>query len=242
MPADVKVSSCWTIVCDFDGTISPIDVTDRLLERFAAPNWLEIERAWQAGRINSRQCLIQQTELLSMDSRELKECLDEIHIDPDFVKFVAFAQSMQCDVRVASDGYTQVIRRLLNRAGAPPLPIAATYMIPSGANRWMLGCPFALPDCASGAATCKCAVARQSTESDRLVLVIGDGRSDFCVAAQADFVFARGPLLEHCRTQGLPHSAVADFMDAQQQLAALLETNALLFSGARVRATESRHG
>ena len=29
----------WTIVCDFDGTVSVGDVTDVLLERFGAPGW-----------------------------------------------------------------------------------------------------------------------------------------------------------------------------------------------------------
>lgn len=223
MPAIPGKTANWSIVCDFDGTIALSDVTDRLLERFAAPEWLQLERAWSANTINSRDCLMRQTELLAMTAEELTASLRDIQIDPAFVEFMAFAQQKLCTVRVASEGYTQVIRALLNRAGAPPVPIAATYMIRNGRNHWMLGCPFSEPDCSTGAATCKCAVAREGRSSAAPVLVIGDGRSDFCVASKADFVFARGALLEFCRAQALPHAAVANFAEARQQLAALLE-------------------
>ena len=37
--------SHWTILCDFDGTVSVEDITDSLLERFARPGWQTIEQA-----------------------------------------------------------------------------------------------------------------------------------------------------------------------------------------------------
>lgn len=215
-------SARWTIICDFDGTISPTDVTDLLLERYAAPEWTRIERAWQANAISSMECLIQQTELLSMTKEQLQDCLAPVQIDAAFTDFVRYAQAARCVVRVVSEGYSQVIRRLLNRANTPALPIAATYMIPSGSNHWMLGCPYSAPDCDAGAATCKCAVAREGRAADSPTLLIGDGRSDFCLANRADFVFARGALLDYCRQHSLPHAAVASFAEARQQLAALL--------------------
>jgi len=39
---------------DFDGTIAPDDPTNRLLSHFADPAWREVEAAWQAGAISSR--------------------------------------------------------------------------------------------------------------------------------------------------------------------------------------------
>ncbi|MCF5019993.1 2,3-diketo-5-methylthio-1-phosphopentane phosphatase, partial [Pseudomonas lactis] len=36
----------WHIVCDFDGTITPTDVIDNVLQRFAGPEWETIEQQW----------------------------------------------------------------------------------------------------------------------------------------------------------------------------------------------------
>ena len=52
------------VLVDFDGTIAPIDTTDLLLERFAAPAWHDIEDDWKAGRIGSRECLVRQIDLV----------------------------------------------------------------------------------------------------------------------------------------------------------------------------------
>ena len=29
----------YSVICDFDGTVTPFDVTDAILERFARPAW-----------------------------------------------------------------------------------------------------------------------------------------------------------------------------------------------------------
>jgi hypothetical protein len=56
--------SHWTILCDFDGTISVEDITDALLVRFAKPGWEDIEQAWKRGEIGSRECMARQIALL----------------------------------------------------------------------------------------------------------------------------------------------------------------------------------
>ncbi len=240
MPVTPRNNPNWTIVCDFDGTIAFDDVTDRLLEKFAAPEWLQLERDWAANAISSRECLMRQTELLAMTADELNATLQDLQIDPAFAQFLQFAESRQCTVRVASEGYTQVIRALLNRAGVSPVAVAATYIIRNGRNHWILGTPFSEGGCATSAATCKCTVASEATKTHAPLLVIGDGRSDFCVAARADFVFARGRLLEFCREKGLPHLEITSFQQARDELARLLEP------GVRQRRTavagEQRYG
>lgn len=50
------------------------------------------------------------------------------------------------------------------------------------------------------------------------MLVIGDGKSDMCVASTADFVFAKGSLAEYCIANRIPHAR----FDCFAQLPALL--------------------
>ncbi len=47
----------WSILCDFDGTISLEDVIDSLLEKYGQPGWQELEDQWKAGKIGSRECM-----------------------------------------------------------------------------------------------------------------------------------------------------------------------------------------
>ena len=44
-----SASRSWNILCDFDGTVTPDDVIDGLLERFGRPGWQELEDDWRAG-------------------------------------------------------------------------------------------------------------------------------------------------------------------------------------------------
>jgi 2,3-diketo-5-methylthio-1-phosphopentane phosphatase len=215
------------IICDFDGTIAHDDVTDLLLQRFAAPQWELIERRWQVGQLTSRECLLQQTELLRLTRAQLAAMLPAVRLDPGFAEFVTAAHAAGCEVQIASEGFDQVIRALLARLDLPPLPIAATYLIKRDADTWTLGFPFAREGCRTGAATCKCALAESARRDERRVVLIGDGLSDRCIAQQADFVFARGRLLDFCREQHLPHQAAPDFATVMRYLGPRLAAMAL---------------
>jgi 2-hydroxy-3-keto-5-methylthiopentenyl-1-phosphate phosphatase len=50
---------------------------------------------------------------------------------------------------------------------------------------------------------------------------VGDGRSDFCVAARAKWVLAKGQLAHHCRQSKIPHIAIDGFADAIEAMQAL---------------------
>jgi 2-hydroxy-3-keto-5-methylthiopentenyl-1-phosphate phosphatase len=208
----------WTFIVDFDGTIAPDDVTDLLLDRYASAEWTLVEREWQAGHISSRECLERQVALLKLSATDLDAMLAQLTIDPMFPRFVSAAQAAGCDVQIASDGFDRVIETLLARVRIPPLPLAATHFAPAGPDTWTLSFPFASADCGAHAATCKCAFAARVRKPGNTLILIGDGLSDFCLAARADLVLARGRLLEHCRAQSIRHQYIPDFAAALQHL------------------------
>ena len=78
-----KLAQDWMVVCDFDGTISTVDVTDELLKAHADERWLEIEEQWKDGSIGSRECLSRQIELLNATPADVDRLADSITIDPD---------------------------------------------------------------------------------------------------------------------------------------------------------------
>lgn len=212
----------WTILCDFDGTISVEDVIDSLLDRYGRPGWDELERDWRAGRIGSRACMGGQVALLDMGRDELDAHLDEVWIDHAFPAFVAKARGLGVAIHVVSDGLDYAIHRILGRHGLDDLPVSANHLAPGiPPQRWLLTSPFQASGCGSG--TCKCACAEQARAAGGRTLLIGDGTSDFCVADHADFVFAKHRLIEHCRAAGIPYVPITGFEDALELLPALLD-------------------
>jgi 2,3-diketo-5-methylthio-1-phosphopentane phosphatase len=209
------------VVCDFDGTITKQDTADAIFSRFAAPEWHDIEALWEAGEIGSAACMRRQMELVNASLPELDAALDELEIDPAFPAFHAFCAERDIELMIVSDGVDYFIRRILQGAGLPRLPIRANRLIQKGERRFSLGHPHKVQDCASGAGTCKCARAAPTATDQRTVL-IGDGRSDFCVAHEADIVFAKKSLLRYTREQGIAAFEYASFADIQAAFETLL--------------------
>jgi hypothetical protein len=106
--------------------------------------------------------------------------------------------------------------------GLGRLPIIANRLEPAGVRRWRLEFPHGSPSCRIASGNCKCACAGNARDGQRRVLLIGDGASDFCVAAEADLVFAKHRLIEHCRSSGIAYVPVTGFADALDLLPTLL--------------------
>jgi 2-hydroxy-3-keto-5-methylthiopentenyl-1-phosphate phosphatase len=127
--------SGWTILCDFDGTISVEDVIDSLLDRFGRPGWEALEQDWRAGRIGSRECMSGQVDLLKMTRDELDEHLARCGSIMRFRDFVAKVRELGVPIRVVSDGLDYAIHQILGRYGLDDLPLAANHLSPAHAAR-----------------------------------------------------------------------------------------------------------
>jgi 2-hydroxy-3-keto-5-methylthiopentenyl-1-phosphate phosphatase len=212
----------WNILCDFDGTITVEDVTDSLLERFAHPDWQVLERDWRTGRIGSAECMAGQVALLDASREEIDAHLATLRIDPAFPAFVEAAHAAGSKLLVVSDGLDYAIRAILRRTHLERLPVLANRFVQVGARDWRLETPFSDPRCRIASGHCKCANAVREHNRHHRVLLIGDGASDFCAAGEADFVFAKHRLIEHCRHAAIPHISIVGFADAIGLLPALL--------------------
>lgn len=210
----------WSILCDFDGTISVEDVIDSLLDRFGRPGWEALEQDWRAGKIGSRECMSGQVSLLDMSRAELDRHLDTLWIDHAFPAFVAKTRELDTPMRIVSDGLDHAIHTILGRYGLDNLPLAANRLSSISARGWQLSSPYQADGCRSG--TCKCACVTQARAGGVKTLLIGDGASDFCAADRVDFVFAKNRLIEHCRAAGIPYVAITGFEDAIELLPELL--------------------
>jgi 2,3-diketo-5-methylthio-1-phosphopentane phosphatase len=223
------------VLLDFDGTISKVDTTDLLLERFAAPAWRDIEEEWKAGRIGSRECMVRQIDLVRATPAEMDAFIATVEIEPGFRGFVDRFRGQGHTLMVLSDGLDRTIRTVLDR-GDIDVPYFANHLQWLGGDRWRLAFPHAKSTCASLAGNCKCSFAEGQPRA--LSILVGDGRSDFCLAERADLVLAKGPLLRHCRVADLPHYGFDSFDEATALLARWLDGRGAAMAQEPARAGE----
>ena len=210
------------VFCDFDGTISAIDTTDHILAKLAHPRWRDIEAEWVAGRLDAAACMRAQIGMIRGSDAELDARLDEVALDPGFTTFAAWCEDNGIPLTIVSDGVDYFIRRILRRHGLGNLPIVSNKLAgEAGARR--LEQPYKRTGCAGGSGVCKCETARLA-QSDRLrpLVYVGDGRSDFCVSARADILFAKGALADYAASLNRPHHVFKTFHDVTAQLDGLL--------------------
>lgn len=219
------------VFIDFDGTLAPGDPTDSLLARFADPSWLTLEAEFKAGRMPSRECMARQFDLLRASPAEYDALVLSQSIDPAFQDFAKMCRRHGIAMTIVSDGPDRSIRLLLDKAGIS-VPFYANKMDYLGDNRWSLGFPHARDNCSMAAGNCKCQFSERDSASTQIM--IGDGRSDFCISTRVDLVLAKGVLAEHCRNRDLAHYPINDFRDAHKLLAGWLTAGVSLADGRTV--------
>jgi len=211
-------------VCvDFDGTVALGDVTDAVLERFAAADWEAVEAAWVAGEIDAATCMRRQIALIEAPMTALEDFLDRQELEPSFPKFAAWCRDVRIPLAIVSDGVEDFARRILARHGLDDIPLYANRL-KLDAGRYALAHPWRERACLAGSGVCKCAIAIGADSPSRpITAYVGDGRSDRCVAAHADQVFAKDSLAAHCAERGIAHLPWKSFDDVRSALSAWLQ-------------------
>jgi 2,3-diketo-5-methylthio-1-phosphopentane phosphatase len=198
-----------TVYVDFDGTIAPADPTDTLFDRFCDPSWRELEREWQQGLRTARDCMARQVDVLRATPEAIDDLVRTMPIDPQFPAFVDLCRRWHLRVVVVSDGLDRVIRSVLRGAGLD-LTFYANRLQWLGGDRWKLGFPYSRGDCKASLGNCKCS----HRQRGGLEVVVGDGKSDLCIAERAQVVLAKGQLAAHCRAKSIPHQPIESFAEA----------------------------
>jgi 2-hydroxy-3-keto-5-methylthiopentenyl-1-phosphate phosphatase len=208
------------IVVDFDGTICQHDVGVDLLERFGddpkrTGELGELDRAFDAGEVGLRDVLVAEAASLRATRDELIAfALSHCPLDPTFGAFAAWASDGGLPLTVVSDGFGLHVRPLLEAAGLGHLPVVTNDW---KNGRLAIGAPH--PICV-GCGTCKKQAVERARAEHGTVAFVGDGVSDRFGARYADLTFAKGHLVEHCRSESIPFVLYEDFDDVRATLEA----------------------
>jgi len=196
----LRLANCAAFI-DFDNTVTRSDVTDELLERFSVDrDWMAFEKAWQAGRIGSQECLEGQLRSVRATEPVLTAYLSAVPIDEHFTKLLGLFRQHGVEPVIVSDSFSFFIETILRSHQISGLTVHANRVAFSG-DRLVPSFPYAdgCPRCAH----CKKQHLIDGRVSGKTLLYIGDGLSDVCPAQQAHVVFAKDSLLDYCRAVGI---------------------------------------
>ena len=199
-------------VIDFDGTLSVGDTVDAMLERFADNKWKDLEDEWLQGNISAIDCMKQQLDLVEVDQVTLENFFRGIQLDASFIPFHQYISKFS-KVAIVSDGLDHAIDVATRNAAIPSMPIYANklHFKPNGVA---ISYPFRNENCKAGNGVCKCQIAEQlSADVGGPVVLVGDGKSDYCLAKHADVVFAKGKLITYCEQENIPFRRFQTFSE-----------------------------
>lgn len=190
-----------SVFLDFDGTVSTADIGVTLLEAFGRPGWQELGAAYASGAIGSRECLMDEWELVEGSEGDLRAAARAVPLDPAFEPLVEGLRAAGAEVLVVSDGFGFYVEEACAPLGLDVLTndvdFASGELLFPHEERC---CPC------STCGMCKQAPIKDASYRGRSTILIGDGISDRKAAMLADTVFAKGHLDDWCERGGVAHT------------------------------------
>ncbi len=196
-----------SINCDFDDTAATANVAHLLLERFGGAGAKESARAYRHREITFREYQEQAFNAVDATMAEMYEYVKQhALLRPGFRELADAASATEHDLTVVSAGLDFYIQALLDANSLGNIPIVAVAVreqsAPDGPFRYDY--PVSRADCDAAWGVCKCQAIDDARTAGMQTVFVGDGPGgDACAAAEADFVFARGRLLTHCRQNNI---------------------------------------
>jgi 2,3-diketo-5-methylthio-1-phosphopentane phosphatase len=205
------------VFLDFDGTSAINDVGDEFFIRFG--KFHDIIPVLLRGEITvaeyyRQSCAVLEPTLTPDDVTAWAQTQD---LDPWFSAFVNWCGEQNIPVTIASDGFRNYIEPILTRSGHADLDVACNSLDFDG-TRFTPRFPGATESCSCFCASCKRNAVLLRSAPDDIIVHVGDGMSDACVAEHADIVFAKDSLAAYCTRERIPHHPFTTLFDVMRIL------------------------
>jgi 2-hydroxy-3-keto-5-methylthiopentenyl-1-phosphate phosphatase len=202
-----------SVFLDFDGTISTVDVGVHLLTRAAPDQWREIDEQFRRGVIDSRECILDEWDLVQGDEGTLRAIAAEVALDPGVGPLVDALRAAGAELTVVSDGFGFYVDDAVRPFGLRTLTNAVDF----STRRLEFPNEDRCCPCAS-CGTCKQAPIKDAQHRGQSTMLIGDGASDRKAALLADVVFAKDALATWCDAFGVDYFPFQTLDDVHRAL------------------------
>ena len=206
------------VISDFDGTIASNDMGHEVIRRFAGEGWEEINRAYCAGELGSRDAYRRAAALFRVDREELRRfVLKHCALDPYFREFYHYCTTRGFDLKIVSDGLDFYIGVMLEESGLGEIDFYANALVFRPDGMLTIEFPHYNEEC-ERCGNCKSSFLKRHRPFYERIVYIGDGYSDVCPAMDADLVFAKSILYEKCVEHGKECIHYENFNDIKAYL------------------------
>ncbi len=196
MNGEIFLSECRFFI-DFDNTVTLGDVLNDMIRRFSVgDDWVDLEKYWLLGEITTIKCLTGQMKGIRITQKQLNQYLKTVQIDPYFSKLVDFLRKKGVSPVILSDNFEPFIKAILENNRIEGIKVFANH-IKFHKDQPIPSFPYRNPNCPFCAHCKKIHLREGHCLSKTKIIYIGDGRSDFCPAMEADLVFAKDALLKY---------------------------------------------
>jgi 2-hydroxy-3-keto-5-methylthiopentenyl-1-phosphate phosphatase len=206
-------SSAMLVMCDFDETIVNIDTAEYALEHFGDPQWMRIEKQFEAGEITFEESLRDEFALIKAREHTILDALDKVVVlRPNFGKLVRSCKRNHVPLMVVSGGLEFSIRHFLDREDW----LSHVKIYAPKARYTSKGYDLTFPKPLSvGSVNFKDDLVKHHKDQGDKVFYVGDGLGDFPAAKIADFRFAikASKLAEECQKANIAHMEITDFQE-----------------------------
>jgi 2-hydroxy-3-keto-5-methylthiopentenyl-1-phosphate phosphatase len=204
-----------SLVLDFDGTITEIDLLDEISQRFGDPEvFRELDESLDSGSLTLQEVITREFAPVRAPLADVVAwVLENARVRPGFRELADLGRSRGWDVLVLSSGFHELIEPVLAREGVD-VKVLANRLDASPAGWRVLWRDEAV--CAVCGEACK----RRTLPAGGRIVYVGDGFSDRCAALASDRVFATKGLARYLDEQGERYEPFTDFFDIGAALTA----------------------
>jgi 2,3-diketo-5-methylthio-1-phosphopentane phosphatase len=217
MDRDLRQGSRWSVLCDFDGTLTLLDTAEYILINHAEGDWKGVERLLESGSITIEQCMSLQFAMIHMSRDNMRAELDRVALPrPGLDELLEGCRREDARLKVTSAGLDFYIRHFLHRQGWGGIEVVAPEV-----TEHDHGVEFRFPPLRSpGAHNFKEDQVMAEQREGRRVAYLGDGTSDLWAAMAADRAFAvKGSRLDMLLdNEGKRHASFTDLREIVHQL------------------------
>ncbi len=198
-----------TVFCDFDGTITPVDSFDLVMQETCGDTWSQLKMGLLRSRLSLREAMDQLgAALTTQHLMDMVQRMASFSPRPSFLPFLDAMDRAGIPVVVVSGGFLPLVEAVLLQHRHRFKAVIAGQVIPQEQGRsHQIHSPYTSDEELVAKAVVMEIYGHGHT------IAIGDGITDLRMAEAADVVFARDVLAQLLRERGRAFHPWNDFDD-----------------------------